>query len=134
VEFGTSGGSKKEYLMATGKQMLEAVLQAVRSQPGLPELRLSTFDAIDLEKLTPSDLQSLGVDTGKAERIGGDLLSGSFDELGNWLGTKLVRDKAAKNLIPGEGLRRTAGIWWTGDYDPDAVVEEIRQLRNPGPK
>jgi hypothetical protein len=120
--------------MATGKQMLEAVLQAVRSQPGLPELRLSTFDAIDLEKLTPSDLQDLGVDTAMAERISGDLLSGSFDELGNWLGTKLVRDKAAKNLIPGEGLRRTAGIWWTGDYDPDAVVEEIRQLRNPGAK
>ncbi|HEX4147059.1 MAG TPA: hypothetical protein VHY91_26410 [Pirellulales bacterium] len=118
--------------MATGKQMLEAVLQAVRSHPDQKELRLSIFDAIDLGKLTPSDLQELGVDLQRSEQISGDLLSGSFDELGNWLGTKLVRDKAAKNLIPGEGFRRTAGIWWTGDYDPDALVEEIRQLRNPG--
>jgi hypothetical protein len=120
--------------MATGKQMLEAVLVAVRSQPGLPELRLSTFDAIDLEKLTPSDLQSLGVETRKAELISGDLLNGGLDELGNWLGTRLVRDKLQKNLIPGEGFRRTAGIWWTGDVDPDAVVEEIRRMRNPGAK
>jgi hypothetical protein len=120
--------------MATGRQMLEAVLQAIRSQPALPELRLSTFDAIDLEKLTPSDLQGFGVDAKTCELICGDLLNESLDELGNWLGTKLVRDKAAKNLIPGEGFRRTAGIWWNGVYDPDAWTEEIRQMRNPGAK
>jgi hypothetical protein len=120
--------------MATGKQMLEAVLHVVRSQPGLPELRLSIFDAIDLGKLKPSDLQSFGLDVQKSERISGDLFNGNLDELGTWLGTKLVKDHLQKNLIPGEGFRRTAGIWATTDLDPDRLVEEIRQLRNPSAK
>jgi len=120
--------------MATGKQMLEAVLQAVRAHPDQKELRLSVFDAYDLEKLTPSELQGFGVDSQRSELISGDLLNGSLGELSNWLGVRLVPDKVQKNLIPGEGLRRTAGIWWTGDYDPDALVEEIRRLRNPGAK
>jgi hypothetical protein len=118
--------------MATGKQMLEAVLQVVRAQPGIAELRLSFFDAYDLFKLRARDLQELGVDIERSELISHDLLEENLGELNSWLGTRLVPDKLQKNLIPGEGVRRTAGIWWTGDYDPDRLVDEIRQLRNPG--
>jgi hypothetical protein len=118
--------------MATGKEMLEAVRHVLRSQPSLRELRISVFDALDLEKLTPSDLRSLNLSVDESERITSDLLTGSLEELGNWLGTKLVKDHRQRNLIPGEGFRRTAGIWATGDDDPDALVDEIRELRNPG--
>ena len=117
--------------MATGKKMLEAVRHVLQAQPNLRELRLSMFDAIDLGKLTPSDLQSFGVGIKESEQIGTDLLQGSLDELGKWLGTKLVKDHRQRNLIPGEGFRRAAGIWGSSD-DPDALVEEVRQLRNPG--
>lgn len=119
--------------MATGIQMLEAVREAIRQRPGITELSLSVFDAIDLQKLKPSDLEELGVDRHRAEVISADLMQGSLQELSNWLGIKLVKDKRQENLIPGEGFRRSAGIWAVGDRDPDrdAIVEEIRQLRHP---
>jgi hypothetical protein len=117
--------------MATGAQMLTAVLDAIKMQPGLKELRLSTFDACDLFKLHPSDLQEFVSDCTRAGAIGGDLLNGSLAELSDWLGVELVMDKRQKNLIPGEGFRRTAGIWAAGNGDPDSIVEEVRQLRNP---
>ena len=118
--------------MASGKQMLQAVVDAIRSQPDKKELRLSIFDSYDLFKLKPSDLQDFGLDIKTSERISGDLLDESLIELSNWLDTTLVKDAQQKNLIPGEGVRRTAGIWATSDDDPDAMVDEIRRLRNPG--
>ena len=118
--------------MATGKEMLKAVLDAVRSRPDQKELRLSIFDTYDLFKLTPGDLQEFGLDSVWSEHISGDLLNGSLAELSDWLGTRLVKDKLQKNLIPGEGVRRTAGMWEATDDDPDVLVEEIRRLRSPG--
>lgn len=120
--------------MATGKEMLEAVRDARRREPTLKELRLSTFDACDLCKLTSSQLAELGIDSERAERISADLTNGSLHELGEWLGVRLVKVKHRRSLIPGEGFRRTAGIWAIGDDDPDLIVEEIRQLRHPEPR
>jgi hypothetical protein len=117
--------------MATGTQMLAAVLDAIHQDPALKELRLSVFDAYDLFRLRPSDLQGLGVDSGRAQIISSDLMNGSLAELSAWLGVILVKDKQKKNLIPGEGFRRTAGIWAAGNDDPDSIVEEIHRLRNP---
>lgn len=119
--------------MATGKQMLQAVIDAMRSQPTANELRLSIFDTYDLCKLTPGDLQGFGLDIERSEAVSRDLSNGSLGELSHWLGTTLVKDKRQRNLIRGEGVRRTAGIWATSDDDPDALVEEIRRLRHPGP-
>ena len=120
--------------MATGKEMLEAVREAVRREPELEELRLSSFDACDLCKLTSSELVAFGVDPERAEQISADLMNGSLHELGEWLGLLLMKVKHQRSLIPGEGFRRTAGIWATGNDDPDSIVEEIRQLRHPGPR
>lgn len=118
--------------MATGKQMLEAVQDAVRRRPELTELRISIFDSYDLFKLKPSDLSDMGVECEHAELISSDLLKGSLNQLGNWLGMRLIKDKNQRNLIQGEGFRRTSGIWANGNDDPDSIVEEVRQLRNPG--
>lgn len=117
--------------MATGTQMLKAVRDFLSVHPEAKQLRLSTFDCYDLFKLKPSDLESFGVAGKRAEQISTDLLAGSLAELSSWLGVELIKDKAQKNLIPGEGVRRTAGIWADGNDDPDSVVEEIRRLRNP---
>ena len=117
--------------MATGKQMLEAVLEVVKRQPDVSELRINQFDIGDLLKLDVSELHELGVADEQAELIAADLSKESLAELSAWLGTTLVKDKDQKHLIPGEGIRRTAGIWANGNDDPDAIVEEIRQLRNP---
>lgn len=117
--------------MATGAQMLTAVLDAIKLQPGLKELRLSPFDAYDLFKLQSSELQELGADPKRAKAVSSDLLDGSLAALSDWIGIKLVKDKQQKNLIPGEGFRRSAGIWAAGNGDADSIVEEIRQLRNP---
>jgi hypothetical protein len=120
--------------MATGIQMLEAVREAIRQRPGIVELPLSTFDVIDLEKLKPSDLQEkLGLDLQRAEGISSDLFKGSLVELSNCLGVKLLKDRQQKNLIPGEGFRRSAGIWNVDgeELNLDAIVDEIRQLRHP---
>ena len=117
--------------MATGRQMLEAVLAAVERQPDASELRINQFDIGDLLKLNAVELQELGVAEEQVEQIVTDLSKEGLAELSDWIGTRLVEDKDQKNLIPGEGIRRTAGIWADGNDDPDAIVEEIRRLRNP---
>ena len=119
--------------MATGKQMLQAVLNTIQAKPELKELKLSVFDAYDLFKLRPSDLQELypAMSIDRSEAISSDLLDRSLSELSNWVGVELAKDQHQKNLIPGEGIRRQAGIWSAGNDDPDSIVEEIRRLRNP---
>ena len=122
--------------MATGIQMLEAVREAIKRQPGVKELSLSMFDSTDLFELRASDLEGLGVDRERADVISADLANESFVEFGAWLGVKLIRDTHHKNLIPGEGLRRSAGAWAVEgeELDIDALVQEIRQLRHPEPR
>jgi hypothetical protein len=118
--------------MATGKQMLEAVLEAVKRRPDENELRINQFDIGDLLKLDVAELHELGVADEQAELIVADLAHEKLTELSAWVGALLVMDKEQRHLIPGEGIRRTAGTWADGrEYDPDALVEEIRQLRNP---
>lgn len=118
--------------MATGKQMLEAVLEVVKLQPEQNELRINEFDIGDLLKLDVNELHELGVADEQAKLIVADLANESLTELSGWVGITLIQDKEPKNLIPGEGIRRTAGLWADDrEYDPDALVEEIRQLRNP---
>jgi len=118
--------------MATGIQMLEAVREAIKGAPDHKEFRLSVFDAYDLKKLTPSDLEALGADPKTAEAISTDLLrEGSLEKLSEWLGARLVKDKDQRNLIPGEGFRRTAGMLANGNESPtpDEIVEEIKRMR-----
>ena len=120
--------------MATGKEMLTAVRQAIKER-GTNELRLSTFDVYDLFKLTPDDLVDVGFSPEIAEITSADLLKGNLSELSRCLGVQLTKDKQQKNLIPGEGIRRTAGIWANSDgsvQSYEEMVNEIRQLRHPG--
>jgi hypothetical protein len=119
--------------MATGKQMLVAVHDAIKRRPELKELKLSVFDVYDLFKLRPGDLQDIdpAISIDRSELISSDLREHGLAELSEWLGVKLIKDKYQKNLIPGEGLRRTAGLWAGGNDDPDAMAEEIRRLRHP---
>src|SRR3954468_15091439 len=116
--------------MATGKQMLTAVYDAIKKAPDRIELRLSTFDAQDLFKLAPGDLEEFGVDPEGAETISDDLLNGSLEKLSQMVGVVLVKDHEQRNLIPGEGFRRTAGILANGETTADAIVEEIRHMRS----
>ena len=116
--------------MATGKEMLAALRQAVQRNSSVRELRISPFDASDLFKLQPNDLKDFGADVHVARVICQDLARRDFGKLSEWLEISIVPDTSARNLIPGEGIRRTAGVWATGNDDPDAIVDEIRRMRN----
>jgi hypothetical protein len=118
--------------MATGMEMLRAVMDVIAQEPSENGLLISRFDVDDLMQLEPAELQSLGVDDKRAEAIVADLREGCVEQLSDWLGRKLIKVQQLKSIIPGEGIRRTAGLWADErEYDPDALVEEIRQLRNP---
>lgn len=119
--------------MATGKQMLKAVRDALCEQPDRKELPISVFDAYDLFKLTADDLVEAGLDRPRAESICADLLQASLAQLSEWLGVKVFSQKGQKNLIPGEGIRRTAGIWANGEnVTPESLIEELRAMRGYG--
>jgi len=118
--------------MASGMEMLRAVMDAIAQEPNESELLISRFDVDDLMQLEPVELTSLGFEADRAEAIVADLREGCVDQLSAWLGRKLVKMQQLKSIIPGEGIRRKAGLWADErEYDPDALVEEIRQLRNP---
>ena len=109
--------------MATGRQMLEAVWDALKATPESREFRLSIFDPYDLLKLTTADLVDFGVDERRAEEIDRDLLNGNLEKLGECLGVRLIKDKHQRNLIPLEGIRRTHGVWANDTpSDPNTVV------------
>lgn len=94
--------------MATGKEMLDAVIKAIYASPGIRELRLSPFDVYDLFKLTPIDLLTQCKDREQADAVSFDLSHEHLDKLSELLGVKLTKDREQKNLIPGEGIRRSA--------------------------
>ncbi len=97
--------------MATGREMLDAVIKAIHANPGIKELRLSPFDVYDLFKLTPIDLLPHCDSRESADAVSSDLSHEHLDKLSELLGVKLTKYREQKNLIPGEGIRRQAGAW-----------------------
>ncbi len=117
--------------MATGKQMLVAVKYELQQHPELQELTLNQFDVEDLCRAEARDLEDFGATPEQAACVVCDLKQGELVKLNQWLGVKLIpSEKLVRNLIPGEGIRRSAGSWWTGLDTPESIVQEIRDMRN----
>lgn len=120
--------------MATGREMLAAVRQAIARAPERKALRLSTFDFYDLLKLDRDALlDEFDIDRQMAATVADDLANdGSLVKLGELLGVELLKDKNQKNLIPGEGIRRSAGVLATDvPMTADEIAEEIERMRYP---
>ena len=81
-----------------GLQAYDALKATTQHLPHGNEFAVNTLDALDLQKLTVSDLESRGFDTVTAERVSNDLLMGSLKELGKSMGLSLLSDPDASPI------------------------------------
>jgi hypothetical protein len=117
--------------MAMGLEMLDALKRATADLPMGSRFEINAFDAKDLMKLTEHDLRTRGFDPIVAERVDRDLSSGNLAELGKAIGIDISVDRAAGNLIPGEGLRRSRGILASDVQPLETLFEELDRIRHP---
>lgn len=116
--------------MATGLEMYDALVRAVAIRHN-GAMAINEFDAEDLTKLTADDLRLRGIDPAAANCIASDLVKGSLKELGQAVGVELVVGERQPNLIPGEGIRRSAGSLADEDQSMEEMFEELDRIRHP---
>jgi hypothetical protein len=116
--------------MATGLEMYDALVRAIAAR-GNGAIAVNEFDAEDLSKLTADDLRLRGVDAARAERIASELARGNLWELGNAVGAHLTIEQHKPNLIPGEGIRRSAGSLADEEQTMEETFEELDRIRHP---
>ena len=118
--------------MASGLEMYRALKRATEELPINSEFNINPSDKCDLCKLTESDLrESLGFDRSVARAVDDDLLRGRITELGKAIGLRLLVVRHARNLIPGEGIRRAAELMKDDPATVEQVLAEVNQLRHP---
>jgi hypothetical protein len=84
----------------TGLEAYDALKAATANLTCGSEFVVQTSDALDLEKLSVSDLESRDYDHSVAERVSADLFAQSLDELGKSMGLRLEKDPNAQRLLP----------------------------------
>ncbi len=84
----------------TGLQAYDALKAATASLPQNIEFAVHPVDALDLQKLSISDLESRDYDHSVAEKVSGDLLDGNLTELGQSMGLRLTKDSSASRFNP----------------------------------
>ncbi len=85
--------------MPTGLQMYDALRTATHSKPIGTTVAVNPIDAIDLQKLTVSDLVSRGFNTTKAEEVSSALLRGDIEPLGRAMGLVLETNQNVTALF-----------------------------------
>ncbi|HQU41849.1 MAG TPA: hypothetical protein PK867_03515 [Pirellulales bacterium] len=113
--------------VATGLEMYDALKNSLAERT----VPINQFDAEDLMKLTADDLRARGIDSGTAERVARDLAAGSLAELGNAISAKLTIEQKQPNLIPLEGIRRSAGALADEEGTLEEMFEELDRIRHP---
>lgn len=116
--------------MATGLEMYDALLRAVAAR-GNGTIAVNEFDAEDLSKLTAADLRLRGINAARAERAASELARGNLSELGSAMGVDLTIERHEPNLIPGEGIRRSAGSLADEEQTMEEMFEELDRIRHP---
>lgn len=116
--------------MATGLEMYDALLRAIAAR-GNGAIAVNKFDAADLTKLTADELRSRGMDSVRAEHVADELAGGGLAKLGNVVGVRLTIDAQQANLIPGEGIRRSAGSLADDEQTLEEIFEELHRIRHP---
>ena len=117
--------------MASGIEMYRALKQATAELPDGSEFSINPSDRCDLSTLTQVDLTSLGLNPDIAHAVEQDLLHGSVNELGKAMGLRLRVVRHARNLIPGEGIRRATELMKDDPATIEEVLAEVNQLRHP---
>ena len=116
--------------MATGLEMYDALLRAIAVR-GNGTIRVNKFDAEDLSKLSAADLRLRGVDAARAERVVSELAEGNLAVLGDVVGALVTIEQHEPNLIPGEGIRRSAGSLADEEQTMEEMFEELDRIRHP---
>lgn len=116
--------------MATGLEMYDALVRVIGAR-GNGTLAVNEFDAEDLSKLTAADLRLRGIEAAQAERVASELARGNLGELGNAVGARLEIERHEPNLIPGEGIRRSAGSLADEEQTMGEMFEELDRIRHP---
>ncbi len=117
--------------MATGLEMLDALRSAIRDLPCGSAFSVNQFDKLDLCKLTLDELQQRGVNGVVGEQIVAKLSHQDLTALGQHLGIRLEMDNEAENLIPGEGIKRTAGALRDDPETFEEMLDYLERLRHP---
>ncbi len=117
--------------MATGLEIFDALKRTTANLPIGNRFEINTFDAKDLMKLSADDLQARGFDAAIAKRVDRDLVSGSLSELGTAIGIEIALNRQARNLIPGEGLRRSRGVLANDAQSLESLLEQLDRIRHP---
>ena len=97
----------------TGLEAYSELKAATAELPIWSEFAVQASDAIDLQKLTVTDLEDRGYDHSVAVRTSADLMTGSLDELGKSMGLCLVKDPKAHSLQPRRQAARAVMISYT---------------------
>lgn len=116
--------------MATGLEMYDALVRAIAVR-GNGAIAVNEFDAEDLARLTADDLRLRGIDAARAERIASELVKGNLRELADVVGARLTVEQHEPNLIPGEGIRRSAGSLADEEQTMEEMFEELDHIRHP---
>ena len=116
--------------MATGLEMYDALVRAITAR-GNGTVAINEFDAEDLTKLTAADLHLRGIDAARAEHIASELANGNLSELENVVRARLTIEQHEPNLIPGEGIRRSAGSLADEEQTMEEMFEELDRIRHP---
>lgn len=117
--------------MASGLEMFQALRARTKDLSTGSTFLVNIFDKLDLCKLTPEDLRSVGFSQSVAEQVSANLMNQSLDALGNALGLKLVVDKNALNLIPAEGMKRAAETLRDDPQSLEEMLQEVGRMRHP---
>jgi hypothetical protein len=116
--------------MATGLEMYDALVRAIAARVNGTQA-VNEFDAEDLTRLTAADLRLRGIDAARAERVASELARGNLRELENVVGARLTIERNKPNLIPGEGIRRSAGSLADEEQTLEDMFEELDRIRHP---
>ena len=116
--------------MATGLEMYDALVRAIAAR-GNGAIAVNEFDAEDLGKLSAADLRARGVQADRAQRVARALALGNLGELGDVVGAQLEIERHEPNLIPGEGIRRSAGSLADEEQTMEEMFEELDRIRHP---
>lgn len=116
--------------MATGLEMYDALVRAIAAR-GNGAIAVNEYDAEDLTRLTAADLRLRGIDAARAERVAGELSKGNLRELGSVVGAYLTIEQHEPNLIPGEGIRRSAGSLADEEQTMEEMFDELDRIRHP---
>lgn len=117
---------------STSQEIFAALVEQAKRLPSGGKLVINQFDVLDLCQLTIEDLMAQGYSANAAmDAVVEMQATGKVSELGKPLDVVLIVERNSPYLIPGEGIRRTAGALADDPQTMDELFEELDEIRHP---